>query len=191
MIFHNARRRWRSLAALALAGTVLASCGSNEPTATVTEAPTGAAESPAVESPAAETPPAPEGPVTASVGDTVTVNVSSGAGTVVLESVTELPTIEFSRPTNGRWLQVVVVATGTTGDFSINPFDFTARTPDGTAYTFGFYVGEAAEQALQATQLTPGAKARGGIIFDVPVGPVTLEYAPALGLGGVVAAWPL
>jgi hypothetical protein len=51
--------------------------------------------------------------------------------------------------------------------------------------------GDSQSQPLQATQLTPGAKARGGGVFDVPAEPVTFEYAPALGITGIVASWPL
>lgn len=128
---------------------------------------------------------------TAKVGETLNVTTDDSAGTITLLAVRVVAPGQYdTKADNGRYIQVVLAAKGTTGTFSINPYDFALVDADGQEYDQS-YVDAAKGPDLRARDLHVGQKAKGSIIYDAAKGPLTLAYRGG-GFGDEdVAAWEL
>lgn len=161
-----------------LAGTTETPEPTVSPTASATSSPTSEASG----SPTSGTASGNEG----RIGTTFSVTRESGGGdvegtgTVQLVSAKTIQPGEFeSKAENGRYLAVTIAAQGSSGTFTINPYDFKVIGPDGTEYGQGFIT--SGGQQLSDRALRSGQRARGEIIFDVPTGPgLELQYVPNL-----------
>lgn len=168
--------------ALIVACVMTAACGSST---SLESRPTATTAAPTVAQPATSTPaPTPTGPKQFTPGETGTVTWAAGdAAQITIGNVrrtTKAPSQYAKPPANGVFLTVDVVVKAVGNDvFDINPFDFYARTDDGTQYEYGG--GNSLwmlRHGLNGTALNPGEQVKGPLSFDVPAGTVDIVYAP-------------
>jgi len=111
-----------------------------------------------------------DGPVTAAVGQTVTLtNTFLNDKTVVevtLSDAQQHTTDSLGlSPDNGVFLVVQVTVVCNEGTYHANPFNFKFVGPDGTVYEHAF---ASFDGDLNATDLNAGQRTSGNIVFDVP-----------------------
>lgn len=143
-----------------------------------------------VETTEAPEPPPPPATINMPIGSTITVETEQGAMDVqVVETkVSKVAPDEYSEPpVNGAHLGVLIQYLCKTGTCDYNPFDWGVRGPDGTEYNQA-YVGQLFGQDLQSGTLQAGVPAKGWVSFDVPTGPMSLEYRANL-FDDDVASW--
>jgi hypothetical protein len=94
-------------------------------------------------------------------------------------------------PKEGRFIYVEVTAVSIAGTVSVNPFDFSFKSPDGTNYGYDDNPDLTAaadpngdKPALDAEDLAPGRRAHGFIALDVPMGPGEIVVSPFYDSGG-------
>ncbi len=114
------------------------------------------------------------------VGEPVTVSGTDGKATVTLVKA-EPNTVagsEFADPPKlGNDVLLEVSYEATEGTSSYNPFDWSLRDADGRQYQDASYSGF--DPLLSSGVLAAaGSKARGLIVIDALVGPLTAEYPP-------------
>ncbi len=132
---------------------------------------------------------APQGSATTGkAGDLFSITDSQGnKATITMESATtDQPGQYDYAAARGRYVEVVVAATGRSGSTSVNPYDFKLVGPDGTSYDHS-YVSDSKVPRLDAKSLSSGGRSRGSIIFDAPKTALTLQYCPLF--GSAVARW--
>jgi hypothetical protein len=115
------------------------------------------------------------------VGETVEVTVYDGAGTVTLVAVerkAEGADKYADAPAQGNYVLLDVSYEATEGELNYNLFDWTIRDAEGRRFdASGSYDGY--EPGLSSGALSKGNKARGLVVIDAPVGPLTAEYSPS------------
>lgn len=120
-------------------------------------------------------------PQNLAVGEPVGVTVFDGAGTVTLVTVerkTEAADEYADAPTKGNYVVLDVSYEATEGELDYNLFDWSIRDAEGRRYDAGgSYDGY--EPSLSSGTLSKGNKARGLVVIDAPVGPLTAEYTPS------------
>jgi hypothetical protein len=116
--------------------------------------------------------PAGTGPVTAKIGEKVSLTSTFLDDTDTVEitvanpkQYTKEPGEFGSRSEKGIFLVLTVTITCTEGTYSANPFNFKFVAADGTAYEGAIAV---FKPALDAVDLSKGQKTSGTIVFDVP-----------------------
>ena len=115
------------------------------------------------------------------IGESVGVTVYAGEGTVTLITVerkTAAADEYADAPTKGNYVVLDVSYEATDGELNYNLFDWTIRDAEGRRYDAGgSYDGY--EPSLSSGTLSKGNKARGLVVIDAPVGPLTAEYTPS------------
>lgn len=115
------------------------------------------------------------------VGESVAVTIFDGEGTVTLVAVERkaVAADEYAdAPTKGNYVMLDVSYEATEGELNYNLFDWSVRDAEGRRYDAGgSYDGY--EPSLSSGTLSKGNKARGLVVIDAPVGPLTAEYTPS------------
>ena len=115
------------------------------------------------------------------IGESVEVTVFDGAGAVTLIEVERKAAgaDEYAdAPANGNYVALDVSYEATEGELNYNLFDWSIRDAEGRRYdASGSYDGY--EPSLSSGTLSKGNKARGLVVIDAPVGPLTAEYTPS------------
>jgi hypothetical protein len=115
-----------------------------------------------------------DGPVTAAIGQTVTLTNSLLGSTDKVEvtlanpqQFTEDPESSgFLKPDNGIYLVLDATVVCDEGTYLASPFSFTFVGADGTAYDTAITVGF--KPGLDTINLNPGQRTAGTVVFDVP-----------------------
>jgi len=131
----------------------------------------------------------PAGPVTAAIGQTVTLTNtlfdSTDAVEITLADVqqhAEDPgAYGFGAPQNGVYLVVNVTAVCTQGTYFASSFNFKFVAADGTVYDTALVLGF--EPQLQTIDLSAGQRTAGSIAFDVPAAAITGGKIQVDGIG--------
>lgn len=129
-----------------------------------------------------------EGPVTAAIGQTITLTSTFLDQTDAVEVTLSDPEQHESEPgdfgsdaENGVFLVLSVTVVCTEGAYSANPFNFKFVAADGTVYEQAFAIGF--DPGLNATELAKGQRTSGKIVFDVPVAALTGGKVQIDGIG--------
>ena len=149
------------LAALAAFGIA---CGSGSGDTTGTVSGDGQSGAPA----------AGDGPVTAAIGQTITLTSTLLGSTDKVEvtlanprQFTEDPEGSgFIKPDNGVYLVLDGTVVCVEGTYYASPFNFTFVAADGTVYDAAFTIGF--KPQLDTINLNPGQRTAGSVVFDVP-----------------------
>ncbi len=114
-----------------------------------------------------------QGPVTAAIGQTVTLTNTLFDETDTVEitlanpqQFTSAPGSSFFKPDNGVYLTLDVTVACTQGTHTVNPGGFKFVAADGTVYDWQLAVGF--DGLLSFTELNAGQRTSGKIVFDVP-----------------------
>ena len=129
------------------------------------------------------------GPVTAAIGQTVTLTNTLFDSTDAVEITladpqqhTEDPGAGgFGSPSNGVYLVVNVTVVCTQGTYFASPFNFTFVAADGSAYDPALVLGF--EPHLQTINLNAGQRTAGTVAFDVPPAALTGAKIQVDGIG--------
>jgi hypothetical protein len=117
----------------------------------------------------------PAGPVTAAMGQTVTLtNTFLNKTTTVevtLANPQQVTEADFLGPKNGLYYVVTVTIVCTEGTYTANPSAFKFVAADGTVYDWT--ITGRFDPTLSFTELNAGQRTSGNIVFDVP--PAALE----------------
>jgi len=107
-------------------------------------------------------------------------------GYVAESAVNAVRTGDYGQRPSYGYFDIIVVQATAVGVFTVNPFDFYVRGPDGAHYGNTFMTNLTPPE-LAATTLNPGEHATGCVVFDVPMkSGFTLVYAPQ---GAEVGEW--
>lgn len=176
------------------AGSGTASAASDSPTS-ASASPGSSPSSASPSSPAATYTPAPtatnDGPVTASVGQTLQITQDgSDTADFTLTSVesSSKPRAEYGEaPKEDRFLYVTYKVTGTAGSVEVDPSDLVFRTADGDEFeTYDGNAYGALERTPDTATVRQGKNARATVAFDVPKGPGEVVYSS---YSGDLASW--
>lgn len=129
---------------------------------------------------------------TGALGKPVTIDWSGdGTGTVTVYSVkwVQPDPDSFVKPDNGAYLVIDVGYVGATGTVSYNPLYWSLHDADGREYDASLIPPDGYSPQLQSGDLTPGAKARGYVVFDVPQLGFTLELGDVF--SGALMSWDM
>lgn len=116
-----------------------------------------------------------DGPVTAAVGQTVTLTNTFLNDTttveVTLANPQQVTDADFIGPKNGMYYVVNVTIVCTSGTYTANPGAFKFVAADGTVYDWT--ITGRFDPTLSFTELNAGQRTSGNIVFDVP--PAAIE----------------
>lgn len=122
----------------------------------------------------------------AQIGDTVT---ATDSGASVQITVTNLHAVtkpsEFYTPA-GTVYSVDVTINCTSGSFSANPLEFTARTAAGDSSEAAL---GAVDNQIETTDVAAGQRLRGAVAFDMPKGSKPALIVLSGPLGDQIATW--
>jgi hypothetical protein len=123
-------------------------------------------------------PPPPVNGVGAVVDFSGTISGAPAQGSVTLNGIRRTSQSEQSYtdslPTHGSWLVIDVTVSSTTGEIPYNVYDWTVSTPDGNVQDYDYSV---LEEGLGSGTVLPGRIVRGEVAFDVPEGPLFIDYS--------------
>lgn len=152
-------------AGLVLAATFAIACGAGTNSGTSSR---GGAGTPATATAAAKNP-----PVTVPAGQPMTLTEELfGSKTVVVVTLTNVKAgvksgNQFVKPSKGQYITADVTAQVSEGKYSINSSMFKLVGKDGTAYDTTTMLDR---QDISGSDLTPGQKVAGTIVFDAAIG---------------------
>lgn len=110
-----------------------------------------------------------------------------GTSTVTVSAPIVIPPGEYDDPAAGQYIGVKVTMHVESGQFDINPFDFTLRSDDGTTVDQAFVTQDRFPELHDGTERA-GRSIAGFLIFDLPHGySGELSYEP--GLGDSLGSW--
>jgi hypothetical protein len=132
---------------------------------------------------------APGGPVTAAIGQTITLTNTLLNTTDKVEITLTDPrqasndpgSSGFNKPSNGVYLVVMATIVCTEGTYIASPFDFTFVAADGTVHDPTFTLGF--EPHLDSITLNAGQRTAGNVVFDVPKAAITGAKIQVGGIG--------